>query len=108
MVIAALIGSLIMYTLRGTMRRKVVLTVVVAMLVTIGYLSVKINFWLFTRNQPFVESLGLGAGAVGIYLLALAFFLVPLSLLAWYLTRTLRNLKERKDPLLVMEGRCDL
>jgi hypothetical protein len=108
MVIAALIGSLLTYTLRGTMRRKVVLTAVVAMLVTIGYISVKINFLLLTQNHPFVESLGLGMGAVGIYLLALAFFLAPLSLLAWYLTHTLRNLKERKDPLLVMEGRCDL
>ena len=108
MVVAALLGGLLVYTFRGAMRRKVVLTTVVAMFVTIGYISVKINFWLFTTNQPFVESLGLGMGAVGIYLLALAFFLAPLSLGSWYLTRTLRNLKERKDPLLVLEGRCDL
>jgi signal peptidase I len=108
MVVAALLGSLLVYALRGAMRRKVVMTAVVAMLVSIGYLSIKINVWLFSKSQPFVESLGLGMGAVGIYLLALAFFLVPLSLLAWYLTRSLRNLKERKDPLLVMEGRCDL
>jgi energy-converting hydrogenase Eha subunit E len=78
------------------------------MLVAIGYISVKINLMLLARNQPLVASLGLGMGAVGIYLLTLAFFLIPLSFLSWYLTHTLRNLKERKDPLLILEGRCDL
>jgi hypothetical protein len=55
-----------------------------------------------------MESLGLGVGAIGIYLLALAFFLFPLSCLSWYFTHKLRNVKEQKDPLLVLEGRCDL
>jgi len=108
MIIAALIGGLVAYVLNCHMRRKVVLTAVVAMFVAIGYISVKINVVLLTKNRPLAESLGLGMGAVGIYLLTLAFFLVPLSLLSWYLTHTLRNLKERKDPLLVLEGRCDL
>lgn len=108
MVIATLVGSLTAYALHCHMRRKVVLTAVISMLVAIGYVSVKINFVLLTKNRPLVESLGLGMGAVGIYLLTLAFFLIPLSLLSWYITHTIRNLKERKDPLLVLEGRCDL
>jgi signal peptidase I len=108
MVIAVLIGGLVAYALNCQMRRKVILTSVVTMLVAIGYISVKINLMLLARNQPLVASLGLGMGAVGIYLLTLAFFLIPLSFLSWYLTHTLRNLKERKDPLLILEGRCDL
>lgn len=108
MIIAVLIGSFTAYSLNCHTRQKIVLTAVVAMLVTIGYISVKINFVLLTNNRSLVESLGLGIGVIGIYLLTLTFFLLPLSLLAWYLTHALRNLKERKDSLLVLEGRCDL
>jgi len=48
------------------------------------------------------------AGAVGVYLLLLTGFLMPLSLISWYLTRLMQNLKEWKDPLLMLERNCDL
>jgi nucleoside recognition membrane protein YjiH len=79
-----------------------------AMIISIIFISIKTNYLVMIRGRPLMESLGLGVGAIGIYLLALAFFLFPLSCLSWYFTHKLRNVKEQKDPLLVLEGRCDL
>jgi signal peptidase I len=108
MTIASIIAGLIAYTLSCQMRRKIVLASVVAMIVSIVFLSIKTNYFVMMQQKSLMESLGLSMGAMGIYLLALAFFLLPLSFISWYLTFKLRNVKERKDPLLVLEGRCDL
>jgi signal peptidase I len=108
MVIASLFVGLVAYALNCRLRRKIVLASVVAMIISIIFISFKINYFMLTRDKPLIESLGLGMGTIGIYLLTLAFFLVPLAFISWYFTHKLRNVKERKDPLLVLEGRCDL
>jgi hypothetical protein len=108
MVIASLIAGLVAYTMSCKLRRKIILASVVTMIISILYLSIKTNYLVLTQDRPLIESIGLGLGAMGIYLLVLAFFLIPLSFLSWYFTHKFRNLKEQKDPLLVLEGRCDL
>lgn len=108
MVIASLIAGLVAYAMDCRLRRKIVLVSVVSMIISIIFISIKTNYLVMIRNKTLIESLGLAMGALGIYLLALAFFLVPLTFLSWYFTYKLRNVKERKDPLLVLEGRCDL
>lgn len=108
MVIASIVAGVVAYSLSCKQRSKIVLASVVTMIIAIIFLSIKTNYLVLMRDKPLLESLGLGIGAVGIYLLALACFLIPLSFLSWLLTNKLRNIKEQKDPLLVLEGRCDL
>jgi len=108
MVIASLFAGLIAYTLHCRVRQKIVLTSVVIMIISVVFICLKINYFMFIREKPLIDSLGLGMGAIGIYLLVLAFLLIPLAFLSWYVTHKLRNVKEQKDPLLVLEGRCDL
>ena len=108
MVIASLLAGLVAYAVSCRLRRKIVVASVAAMIISIIFISIKTNYLVMIRGKPLMESLGLGMGATGIYLLALAFFLIPLSCLSWYFTHKLRNVKEQKDPLLVLEGRCDL
>jgi lysylphosphatidylglycerol synthetase-like protein (DUF2156 family) len=108
MVIASVFAGLVAYMVSCKVRRKIVVASVVAMIISIIFVSIKTNYLMLIRDKPIIESLGLGMGAVGIYLLALAFLLVPLSFISWYFTHKLRNVKEQKDPLLVLEGRCDL
>jgi len=108
MVIASLFAGIVAYFLSCRVRKKIVLASVVAMIISIVFLSIKTNYQVMLQGKSLIESLGLGMGAMGIYLLALAFFLIPLSFISWYLTHKLRNVKERKDPLLILEGRCDL
>jgi len=74
----------------------------------ITYMIIHTNILLIAKCNNILELMALGLGAVGVYLLILGFFLIPLILLSWCLVRILRNLKERKDPLLMLDGSCDL
>ena len=108
MVIASLIAGVVAYFISCKLRRKIVLASVLSMIFAIIYVIIRTNYLLLTSSRPIIESIALGMGAIGVYLLVLALFLIPLSLLSWYLTHKIRNLKEQKDPLLILEGRCDL
>jgi signal peptidase I len=108
MIIASIASGIIAYYLRCRLRKEIIIVSSTVMIMTVGFLSLKTNYDLFTSNKTIIESLALGLGSVGVYLLLLAFLLVPISLVSWYITNQIRNLKERKEPLLILEGRCDL
>jgi len=108
MVIASIASGILAYYLRCRLRKQIILVSSTVMIMTILFLSLKTNYDLFTSNKTIMESLALGLGSVGVYLLLLAFLLVPISVVSWYITNQIRNLKERKEPLLILEGRCDL
>lgn len=108
MIIAASIAGLVAYFISCKIRRKIILTAVLAISMAIAYMMIHANIILIAKDYTMMELMALGLGATGVYLLLLAVLLIPLSLLSWFLTRLIRNLKERKDPLLSLEGRCDL
>lgn len=108
MIISTLIAGLVAYFINCKMRKKIILTVVLATSMAIIYMIIHANILLTAKYNNILELMALGVGAVGVYLLILGFFLIPLILLSWCSVRLLRNLKERKDPLLMLEGNCDL
>jgi signal peptidase len=108
MIISTLIAGLAGYFISCKTRKKIILTIILTMSMVITYMMIYTNILLITKQHTTLELMALGLGAVGVYLLILGFFLIPLILLSWYLVRILRNLKERKDPLLMLEGSCDL
>jgi hypothetical protein len=108
MVIASILSGLVAYMIKCEYRKKIVLASVISMIIGIGYILWITNYSLFTSNRPVIESIALGMGAIGVYLLVLALLIIPLSYLSWYIVHLFRNVKERKDPLLILEGRCDL
>ncbi|RLF32956.1 MAG: hypothetical protein DRN08_06035, partial [Thermoplasmata archaeon] len=108
MITSAVLSALIAFFISCKLREKIVLTTFLTMLVSILYLMMKTNYYLFSSNRFIVESIALGMGAVATYLLLLGLLLVPISLFSWYITHLLRNLKEQRDPLLMLEGRCNL
>ena len=108
MVIASIAAGIVAYYMNCRLRRKIVIASSVSMIFAIIFVILKTNYALVTSNRPMIESIALGLGAIGVYLLVLALLLIPISLFSWYITNQIRNLKERKDPLLILEGRCDL
>ena len=74
----------------------------------ISYMMIQTNITVISKQHTMMELMTLILGAFSIYLLLFAILLIPLSLIAWFLIRIIRNVKERKDPLLSLEGRCDL
>jgi len=108
MVIASIAAGVVAYYMSCKLRRKIVIASALSMIFAMIFAIVKTNYSLITSNRPMIESIALGLGAMGLYILVLAILLIPISLLSWYITSQIRNLKERKDPLLVLEGRCDL
>jgi hypothetical protein len=108
MIISVLIAGLVAYLISCKIRKKIVLTIILAMFMVATYLMIRANMLLVLKYHTILELMALGLGAAGVYLILLGLFLVPLILLSWCLTRILRNLKERKDPLLMLEGSCDL
>ena len=108
MIVSTLIAGLVAYFISCKMRKKIILTTVLATSMAITYMIIHANILLIAKCNNILELMALGLGAVGVYLLILGFFLIPLILLSWCSVRLLRNLKERKDPLLMLEGSCDL
>lgn len=108
MVIASIVAGVVAYYMNCRMRRKIVIASSLSMIFAVIFVILKTNYTLATSNRPMIESIALGLGAIGVYLLVLALLLIPVSLFSWYITNQIRNLKERKDPLLILEGRCDL
>jgi signal peptidase I len=108
MVVASISAGLIAYFMKCKLRNKIVLASVVTMIFNLSLIIIKTNYKLISTNRSIIESMSLGMGAVGIYFIALAFLLIPIAIATWYITSKMRNVKEQKDPLLMLEGRCDL
>lgn len=108
MIIASILVGVIAYFISCKLRQKIIMASVLSLIFGIGYLAIKTNYSLLTGSRPIIESIALGMGAIGLCLLVLSLLLIPISLISWYITHLIRNLKERKDPLLILEGRCDL
>ena len=107
-VLAAILAGVIVYFVSCKVRSKIVLASVITFSVAIFYLIIKANLYLVTSEYDLIGSVSLGLGITGVYLLILSLLLVPLALISWYAAHLIRNLKEQKDPLLVLEGKCDL
>ncbi len=108
MTVAALCAGFVAYMLSCKQRRKIVFTVFMVLSISILYCMVTTNYMLVTSQHEFIEIVALGMGAIGVYTLVLAFFLIPIGIIIWYFTRLMRNLKEYKEPFTVLEGHCDL
>jgi len=108
MFISIFIAAILAYLISCKVRSKIVLTVLFTMGIAIAHMLVETNLIILSQERTMVELMALLLGAIGIYLLVLAILLVPFAIATWLIARFIRNLKERKDPLLSLEGSCDL
>jgi hypothetical protein len=108
MIIAVVIAGLVAYFISCKIRNKIVLTVIFTMVLSIIQMTINSNLIILSKEPTMIELMALSIGTIGIYLLLFSLILIPLALLSWFITRLFRNLKERKDPLLSLEGSCDL
>ncbi len=108
MFIAVLIAGLLAYLISCKIRSKIVLAVLTTMVLAIAHMIIQSNLVIISKEQTMMELMALTLGTIGIYLLLLAVLLIPLSLVSWSIVHLIQNVKERKDPLLSLEGSCDL
>jgi len=108
MIIASVTAGMAAYFISCKRRNKIVLASVLALSTALVFVIIKTNYYLISSNYTIIETTALGIGLTSLYLLIMALFLIPVALISWYITHVIRNLKERKDPLLILEGRCDL
>jgi len=108
MLLAVIITGIIAYFISCKIRRKIILTAVTTVSIAVTHMIIQSNLIIMEKDQELMETLSFSLGAIGIYLLILGLLLVPLSLISWFIVRQIRNLKERKEPLLILEGKCDL
>ena len=108
MIIASIIAGLVAYFLTCRIRKKIIITAVLVACIATVYMMINAHIILIEKGYTFFELITLSLGAIGVYLLLFALFLIPLSLISWAVTNIIRNLKEEKEPLLILEGRCDL
>jgi len=108
MVISVIIGGLFAYSISCKARKKIVLTSLIIMIIAIIHMIINSNFVILDKYTNTLEVLSLSVGVIGVYLLLFSLLLIPLAAISWAITRFIRNLKERKDPLLSLEGHCDL
>lgn len=108
MIIAVFITGLFAYSISCKIRRKIVLTVFITIVISMLHMIIQSNLVILSKELTFIEIMAYTLGTTGIYLLIFAIALIPLSIVSWLVTRLIRNVKERKDPLLSLEGSCDL
>ena len=108
MIISVIFAGLIAYFISCKIRNKIVLTVMFTMILSIINMTINSNLIILSKEPTTLELMALLSGTIGIYILLFSLILIPLSLISWYIARLFRNLKERKDPLLSLEGSCDL
>jgi len=108
MFIAVITGGIIAYFVSCKTRKKIVLTVFLIMIMSIVHILIQSNIIIFEKNVTLLETITLSMGVTCVYLLIFTILLIPLSAVVWYITKTMRNVKEEKEPLLSLEGRCDL
>ena len=108
MFLAVIIAGIFAYFLSCKIRNKIIITAIIVMSLAIANMAIQSQLIILDKEQTFLELLSLSLGALGVYLLVFSMLLIPFALIAWFLTRIIRNLKERKDPLLSLEGHCDL
>lgn len=108
MIISVLLGAVLAYLISCKQRKKIILTVLITMIIAFTHMMIQSNIIIFEKGATTLEILALSLGAIGIYMLLLTLLLIPLTVIAWLITRAIRNVKERKDPLLSLEGSCDL
>lgn len=108
MILAVLTTGLTAYFISCKIRKKLILAVLFATSMAILYMIIDSNLIILSEQYTPLTLMSLSLGVTGMYLLLLGLFIIPLSLLIWYVTYNIRNVKERKNPLLIVEGKCDL
>ena len=106
--LSVLLAGILAYFISCKLRKKIILTALITITLSAIYLIVDSNLLIFQKNVEIVELLSLSFGVIGLYILIFTFLMVPLIVIIWIIVRYMRNLKEQKDPLLAVEGRCDL
>jgi len=108
MIIAVIIAGVFAYFISCKLRRKIILTALITIIIVICHMMIQSNLIILEKEQEMIVTLAYSFGVIGIYLLIFGLLIIPLSLISWAIVQRIRNLKERKDPLLMLEGKCDL
>jgi signal peptidase I len=108
MLLAVIVSGLVAYFISCKLRNRIILTVLITMILATTYMVIQSNLTVISKTQDILELMALALGATSIYLLLFSVLIIPLVLISWAIIRFIRNLKERKDPLLALEGSCDL
>ena len=108
MFISVFLAGVIAYMISCKLRKKIVLTTFIVLIIACIDMIIRTNIIIFEKNMTMLELMSLSMGAMGVYLLMISLLLIPLSIITWLIARFIRNVKERKNPLLCLEGSCDL
>ena len=106
--LSILLSGIIAYFISCKLRKKIILTGLITISLSAAYLIINSNLLILEKEVEMAELLSLSFGVIGLYMLIFTFLLVPMIVIIWIIIRYMRNLKEQKDPLLAVEGRCDL
>jgi len=107
-ILSVVIAGITAYFISCKIRKKLLLTGLITISLVVIYMIIKSNIIILEKEASIVELLSLSFGVIGVYTLILTFFMIPLIFMVWIIVRYFRNVKEEKEPLLTLEGRCDL
>ncbi len=105
---AVIIAGLFAYFISCKLRNKLIITAIFTMSLAFSHMIIQSNIVIISKYTTIIEFWSVALGAIGIYVLLFTLLLIPLSLVSWAIICQIRNLKERKDPLLSLDGNCDL
>jgi hypothetical protein len=108
MIISIIFAGLIAYFISCKLRKKIIMTVIITGAFAVLYMIIKSNMIIVGKEGDIIRLLSLSIGVIGLYMLIFTLALIPLTLIVWKIVSYMRNVKEEKEPLLYLEGKCDL
>ncbi|MEF8879059.1 MAG: signal peptidase I [Candidatus Thermoplasmatota archaeon] len=108
MLISSLTAGFIAYMISCKTRTKIILSCTFSLTVFAIIMISQTGLAIASFNYDILKILTLSMGAIGVYLLFVGIVMLPLTLTSWLITHVFRNVKERREPLLMLEGKCDL
>jgi len=108
MILSVIIGGVTAYLISCKLRRKILFTALVTMTIATIHMIIQSHVIILAKYSNIMELLAISSGVIGVYLLVFTLLLIPLAAGSWAVTRLIRNVKEQRDPLLSLEGSCDL
>lgn len=108
MILSVIIGGVTAYLISCKLRRKILFTALLTMTIATIHMMIQSHVIILAKYSNIMEMLAISSGVIGVYLLVFTLLLIPLAAVSWAVTRLIRNVKEQKNPLLSLEGSCDL
>lgn len=108
MIISAILSGVTAYLISCKLRKKIILSSIITLTIFMMVLIITNTLTVLTLEQEILNIFTSVTGTIGVYMLFIGILMIPIPITGWIISRLIRNVKEQRRPLLMLERKCDL